>query len=512
VKIKKNTYFSLFTAIFSILIITINYLISYITWSFAGIPLGWDTSTHMARALLMNKVGPWPILKEEDFINMLYSLIMSPFAFFGLNALYMYESTIPLLLTVFLLYLTSRFPGIKNSIAKGLVLLSFSSWPIIYRFIADLHPALFGTVFSFAAVNILLNKPLHNKYNRVTAFKLFILILLASLAHIETANYFILSAIFASFIKTFMDKSFKKDFSSVIKKSYIFLPIFVIDVLYFKHLNKLMSLSSAGQILKDPTVIIGGFVFVTAYMLLLSYLLVSKRVRSTTSISLYYLICLSTIVFVSFILVPIYTRIYPYFERALITFPYPLVIGTLLEVLLSSNVKRTSWRLIVVVSLSLCLAFSSVIIAHNSRLHLRTWITKEAYSALLIVNPYCENVDIAIFVFYDLDQYAGGLAYLYDSWITLLCGKHYSYLGTVDNLLNGSTTVFFNVFSKEASIKFYNRLMNDQIIKKIRECNDDIFIIIVKDFYRAEIPQNFEEVSSQIYIAQVSKLCHDARS
>jgi len=484
----------------SALIVVITYFISYLTWSFDGIPLGWDTSTHMARALLMNKKGPWPIFVDEDFINMFYHLIMSPIAFYGLNVLYVYESTIPLFLTVVLLYLISRFPVIQNNTAKSLTVISFSSWPIIYRFIADLHPALLGTIFSLAAVNILLDKPLYVKCNRIDTIKLFILILLASLTHIETANYFILSAVLASFIKIFTDINHRKNISLFVKKTYILLPLIIIDFLYLNHLNKLVSLSSTGHIQENPILKIWGVVFGGAYFLSCLRLIL-KKPRSTCSISHYFFICMSTIVFISFILTPLYVRIYPYFERALAVFPYPLIVGILSEALLA-RIRKTGTRLIAVILLLISLISLSIIVAHDSGSHLRTWITKEGYSALFTTRPYCESDNTVIFVFYDLDQYAGGLAYLYDSWSTLICGEHYSYLGTVENLLNGSLTIFSNVFSREASIKFYNRMINDNVLKKIQECDKNTFIIIIKDFYKAEIPQTFEKISPQVYIAR----------
>jgi hypothetical protein len=182
------------------------------------------------------------------------------------------------------------------------------------------------------------------------------------------------------------------------------------------------------------------------------------------------------------------------------------MVGMIAEKLVVKKLSRKI-GIAVLLFITIALLLSGVIAADYSKIHLKTWIAKESYYSIIKAKSYNQSARV-IFLFYDEDKYAGGLATLYDSWITILYGKHYSYLGTLQNLIEGKETKFQTIFSKEISKKFFLNLLENSIIEKIRRCDENINIVIIRSFYKSSNEFNCDESEGELCLNKLSNICH----
>ena len=484
--------------VLSLFTIYCTYVRSFLKWSFDGIPLGWDTAAHMAKALKIAKYGLSELI-SEDFINSLYHLCMSPLALWNIKALYIYEVVTPLLLTGALLYVITLCPAVRSDVGKVISILTFSCWPIIYRLLADLHPSLLSLTLTFLALNSFLRTEFVMP-NAKSRLKMGFILTLAMLAHFETTSFYLINLI-AGYV-VFKKRSAVK---IVLRNFDILFPALMMAILYVVHLMKLFSYSLSGSVVKDSLTILFGMIFTIISITVLIGLAFKNNLK--LRLEHYFLISMALSICLLFLLSFIFVRAYPYYERAIMIFPYPVVSGAVFEHLLFRMSKnKVEKRLVTMVTGLLILI--SIFVSHCSEMHLRTWISQQDYQALISSQSFCKGSEtICIFVFNDVDEYSGGLATLYDSWTTLLCGEHFSYLGTINNLLDAEKTRFKNVFSKEISNKFFRNLKDSGVLEKTRSCNDNVRIIIIKGFYRGDIPPFFKETFKNLYVANLSQIC-----
>jgi len=481
------------TLLCSFAIILGEYFLGYSIFSYDYIPLGWDTAIHMSKAISIRQDFLTTLL-AEDFINILYPLLMSPFAF-DRYFLYLYETFIPPIILISLAFVCSKFEGLQSHLGRTIFYLAFPSWLIVYRFLADLHPALLGTTLSMLTVNELIKSFSQGELVKHKT-KIMMLITLSSMAHIETADFFLLSLV-AALILIGQKKLFLKNFQ-------LFLPLIIMNLLYIYHLSKLWALAAEGDIQEVFLLNIIGLFFAMA-TLVIFYHFLKKKSLSCLRIEYAWLLAMGLLMSLIFFMSVRFVRFYPYLERAILTFPLPLMVGMITEKLV---VKKLSRKIgIAILFITIALLLSGVIAADYSKIHLKTWIAKESYYSIIKAKSYNQSARV-IFLFYDEDKYAGGLATLYDSWITILYGKHYSYLGTLQNLIEGKETKFQTIFSKEISKKFYLNLLENSIIEKIRRCDENINIVIIRSFYKSSNEFNCDVSEGELCLNKLPNICH----
>jgi hypothetical protein len=435
-------------------------------------------------------------LFAEDFINILYPLLMSPFSY-NRYFLYFYETFVPPIILVLLFFVCSKFEGLQSHLGRTIFCLAFLSWLIVYRFLADLHPALLGTTFSMLTVNELIKNFQQDEIVKHKA-KMMVLITLSSMAHIETADFFLLSLVVALVLIG------KK--GAFLKNLQLFLPLIIMNSLYIYHLSKLWTLAAEGDIQETLLLNIIGLFF-AIITLVIVYHFLKKKSLNYLRIEYAWLLAMGLITSLIFFTSMMFVRFYPYLERAILTFPLPLTIGMIAEKLVVKKMSRKI-KMAVLSFISIALLLGGIAAADYSKIHLRTWIPEESYYSIINAKSYDQSAEV-IFLFYDEDKYAGGLATLYDSWVTILYGKHYSYLGTLQNLTEGKETKFQTIFSKEVSKKFFLNLLENSIIEKIRQCVENVNIIIIRSFYKSSNRFNCNTLEGELCLSKLSNICHE---
>lgn len=478
----------------SLTIILGQYISSYLIFSYDYIPLGWDTAIHMSKAISI-KQDFLTTLFAEDFINILYLLLMSPFAN-DRYILYLYETIIPPIILVLLIYVYCEFKGLQTSLGRIICCLAFPTYLIVYRYLADLHPALLGTMLSMLTVNELIKNISQGeviKHKR----KIMALITLSSMTHIETADFYLLS-LFGSLLLIGKKRLFLKSLQ-------LFSPLIVMNSLYIYHLSKLWGLAAEGYVQENPLLnIIGLLIAITSLTVFCIFL--KKKTLNHLKIEYSWLLALGLLTSLIYFMSIKFVRFYPYLERAILTFPLPIMIGIIAEKLVA-KILNGKMRMLIIAVVVLGLLYGGVAVAEHSTIHLRTWISKDAYYSIINAKSYDQHT-ITVFLYYDEDIYAGGLATMYDAWVTILYGKHYAYLGTLDNLLNGKETEFQSLFSKEVSKKFFFKLLENSIINKIKQCNENVNIVIINSFYK-NFSKLYCDISEDgICIIKLFNVCH----
>jgi len=106
-------------------------------------------------------------------------------------------------------------------------------------------------------------------------------------------------------------------------------------------------------------------------------------------------------------------------------------------------------------------------------------------------------------MFNDLDHYAGGLAQLYDNWVSVVVGNHFSYLGLTDYLVQLEETPFSNPIARATSTTFIQQIRDSGISNTSTLLKHPI--VILSDFYRPfPLPHYtsnlFTEVSPGVFV------------
>jgi len=470
------------------------YFSSYLIFSYDYIPLGWDTAIHMSKAISI-KQDFLTTLFAEDFINILYLLLLSPFAN-DRYILYLYETIIPPIILVLLIYVYCEFKGLQTSLGRIICCLAFPTYLIVYRYLADLHPALLGTMLSMLTVNELIKNISQGEVIKHKS-KIMALITLSSMTHIETADFYLLS-LFGSLLLIGKKRLFLKSLQ-------LFSPLIVMNSLYIYHLSKLWGLAAEGYVQETPLLnIIGLLIAITSLTVFCIFL--KKKTLNHLKIEYSWLLALGLLTSLIYFMSIKFVRFYPYLERAILTFPLPIMIGIIAEKLVA-KILNGKIRMLIIVVVVLGLLYGGVAVAEHSTIHLRTWISKDAYYSIINAKSYDQHT-ITVFLYYDEDIYAGGLATMYDAWVTILYGKHYAYLGTLDNLLNGKETEFQSLFSKEVSKKFFFKLLENSIINKIKQCNENVNIVIINSFYKNFSKLYCDISEDSICIIKLFNVCH----
>src|SRR5207249_4753266 len=97
--------------------------------------------------------------------------------------------------------------------------------------------------------------------------------------------------------------------------------------------------------------------------------------------------------------------------------------------------------------LALSWLVTSASVAPNEKI----FLTSAEAQQLEWVSTSIRFANTPIFVYNDVDEFAGGLANLYDNWVGAKVGPHLSYLGLTDYLVQLEQTPFSNTVSQTIS-------------------------------------------------------------
>jgi hypothetical protein len=109
-------------------------------------------------------------------------------------------------------------------------------------------------------------------------------------------------------------------------------------------------------------------------------------------------------------------------------------------------------------------------------------ITTSQYQQLLWARDNFKPETAPIFMFNDLDQYAGQLAQLYDNWVSAVVGNHLSYLGLTDYLVQLEETPFANPVARATSATFMQQIRDSGITNRTDLLQHRI--ILIGEFYK----------------------------
>jgi hypothetical protein len=207
-------------------------------------------------------------------------------------------------------------------------------------------------------------------------------------------------------------------------------------------------------------------------------------------------------------------------QRALILFPTPLLAGLAMYRLsnMTTGLKplkvlrriplryvRTAVLVAILGVLALSWPVTSLWAAPNEKV----FLTSGEYAQLNWVSTNLKFSNTPIFMFNDVDEFAGGLAQLYDSWVLAKVGSHLSYLGLTDYLVQLEETPFSSLVSRTTSEIFMQQISNAGITTRATLLKHPI--IIMSDFYRpfplpTYMSTLFTEVSSGVFIDYATSL------
>jgi hypothetical protein len=173
------------------------------------------------------------------------------------------------------------------------------------------------------------------------------------------------------------------------------------------------------------------------------------------------------------------------------------------------SLARRYIRTVTIVAIFVTLALSWPVTALIEAPNEVVFLTSAEYKQLQWVSTNIKFPNTPIFMFNDVDEYAGGLAQLYDNWVSANVGAHLSYLGLTDYLVHLEQTPFSNTISQTISSAFIQQIRTAGITTKAALLQHPI--IIMSDFYRPfPLPTYtstlFSQVSPGIFIDNATRL------
>ena len=139
----------------------------------------------------------------------------------------------------------------------------------------------------------------------------------------------------------------------------------------------------------------------------------------------------------------------------------------------------------------------------------KIFLTSTEYQQLKWVSANLRFSNTPIFMFNDLNEFASGLAQLYDNWAAAIVGHHLSYLGLIDYLAQVQQTPFSDTGAREVSGEFMQKISAAGITNKTTLLQHPI--IIMGEFYRPYPLPNytqalFTQISPGVFLGNASRL------
>jgi hypothetical protein len=478
---------------------------SYFLWSHDGLPVGWDTPFYIGESKIVASQGPLALISIQGPYDFLYQMVAGFLVWTGMSATSV-ETYLPIGLSALFPYLLSRLTLIQSDLRLAtFVALATPGWYAIYRIAGDLHANLLGLVLLLTAITLISRV---RSLRQPRALLGLSLVGLASFTHIETTLFFAAVILISSL-------SARTLFSVRVAVSVVATTVPAAG-LFAVHFLQLLGLTGGTLALLAP----GSVDF---WLLVLGPLLplavigfYSSLARRNSWLE----------VFVGvWALGSITIGISQYFnpeasifaQRAATIFPTPLLAAFGLRRLLAQDAgptlhwlrSRLSTRWVLVVVLLLLVISWPVAYGQAAKENQRVFLTSSAYHRLQWISNTYGFSTVPIFIYNDVDQYAGGLGDFYNNWVSAVVGTHLSYLGRVDYLVQLQQTPFSNLISREISEKFMRQILDSANANKTALLRHPF--VLVKDFYNPPpIPTYvsglFHEVSDGVFIGNITIL------
>lgn len=491
-----------FNIIFSIMIIFLFFICSYLFFSYPGIPIGWDTPRYIG---LINKISNGALvnyLVDSGGYNIVYPIFASIFTLF-INSFYI-EIYLPILICIGVVIFGSYSQIIPKKYNFYLIL-AFSIWFAIYRLGSDLHSNLLCLIILLISTNYFIKFKInhHLSYNNILFM---ILIFIASFTHIETTIYFA-----GLFIITLITESYLSIYKFNLNNLFKNIIIIILAsgfglILYVKHLSELTSFSMGNIVVNeaiDPLKFLGVLTIVFPLSIIGLKILYDKifidKEYYRGYLFLFIWAITSLILGISQYFV---SSLQIFSERALILFPTPFLLAICAYFINSQKIFSIKQRL----RLYIIVSFIAVtVFVTTAPLYDRSFITPQFYDKLQWIKSNYNGEKVVI-LFNDIDAYAGVQANLNDDWVQAVLGNHYSYLGLPDYLLNGLETPFMNIKSFQESKIFFEKLNSSEVL--IKNKSDYQYFLISDVYYPYPLPvyyeANFINVHEGVYICNDS--------
>jgi len=466
----------------------------YLIFGHDWLPIGWDTPRYVWGMQMVVDDGVFVFIREHDYYNFIYYVLGGFLVFCGVSP-FVVEIFLPIFLCA-LIFFVCIFIFREFVDDRWMFFVSWLflvSWFAVYRLGTDLHGNLLGLLLVLSASYFFLK--LFTEGSGWNRLLMYILIFLASFAHIEVTIFFMVIFAFSIVLMCW---------SSMISRLRMFLEclglisvILPASILFLWHL---MRVYSFGVVIRAPISILWWIctLGVTFPVSLTGVWLVLRRILFKRHKELPYFIFVSVWAAVS-VVAGLVHYIFPFFgffsERAIILFPMPFATALGFKKLLErKGLSWDSWwkkiRAFAVISLIVTMSVMPIFS--------RVFISHDAYKRVAWLSDHYHSLVPPIFVYYDIDIYSGSLGELYDDWVRAIYGEHFAYLGRIDFLISG----FETPFSKDVSIAFSRRVLSEMVIAGIWN-SGEIFehpIIVIEDFYLPRpLPSYYMELFDEIY-------------
>jgi len=415
------------------------------------------------------------------------------------------EVILPVILAASIPYLLSRLVlahlGTRTAI---LATLATPGWYAVYRLQADLHANLLALTLFLSAL-ILLSKAKSLREPRCL-YGLGLLGL-ASFTHIES-TIFLLFVILASSLTSLRPYPLKIALAAASAT----VPA---AVFYAVHLVQLLGFSggsldvTSSQTFETWLIILGPLL----PFMIVGLVWCSLRPRSWLEIFAAVWGFTSVILGISQY-VSLQTVIFS--QRGILLMPGPLLagigaarVGQILPRLNVPHVRLQNARIPTIVVIFTILTLSWPVTWATAVPNEKIFLTSTEYQQLKWVSANLRFSNTPIFMFNDLNEFASGLAQLYDNWAAAIVGHHLSYLGLIDYLAQVQQTPFSDTGAREVSGEFMQKISAAGITNKTTLLQHPI--IIMGEFYRPYPLPNytqalFTQISPGVFLGNASRL------
>lgn len=486
--------------VFSTAFIIAAFTLSYTSASIAGLPLGSDSSAYAGQAQLVASQGPGALLAVQGPYNFLYQLITGLIVWTGVPAISV-EIVSPVILAASLPYLLSRLTLARlNRRAGAIVALGAPGWYAVYRIGADLNANLLGLVFCIASITVLSDAHSIRQKRGIVGLGL---LALASISHIESTVFFVSIFAIAS-ISSLRVSPIRVVYAAAV----VIIPATVLYAFDFQNVLAL----TGGSYDFSPTTM-SGTIWLTYLgpLLPLAILgIISLLVRRVSWIEVLVLVwsVMSILIGLTQYGSP---QLINFAKRSVILTPVPFLalFGMRSLSYLAGRIRTAPIRIellrraVVVVIVIFVVSSWPFVYESVAQQNLTVFLTKQQYQELVWVKSHLGSNQTPIFMLNDYNQYAGGLARQYDSWISAIIGNHLSYLGLTDYLVQLEETPFSDSSAKATSAFFMQQIRAEGILNRTLLLRHQIFLM--GDFYRpSPVPSYtsslFTRVAPGIYI------------
>jgi len=469
-----------------------------------GLPIGSDTPHYIGGALIVATQGPATFLSLQGSYDVVYQMLEGVFVWIGISGTSV-EIFFPIVLAGSITYLLARLVLVNLTTRAALfVALSTPGWYAAYRLQADLHANLLALTL-FVPALILLSRTKSVRDPRCLLG--LALLVLASLTHIESTLFLVFVTLISS-----VSKLRPYPFKLVIAATAVIMPA---TLFYAGHLLGVL-VSSGGSLEFSTAQPLDSWIIPLGPLLPFSAIgLVWSSVRPRYWVEIFAAVwgVLSIVVGISQYVSP-QTVIFA--QRAIILFPTPLLAGLGIYRLIQLLPRLKTWRIPsryvrtgVIIAIFAILALSWPVASVSAAPYEKIFLTSGEYQQLEWVSSNMRFLNAPIFVYNDIDEFAGGLAHLYDSWVSAKVGSHLSYLGLPDYLVQLEETPFSDLISRTISGEFMQQIRNAGIGTKTALLQHPI--VLMGEFYRPfPLPTYtstlFTEISPGVFVDNSTRL------